>query len=401
MKRLLCLPSAYLALPLLLACGLTLLTYDLPVDYLPGLLLLAVVAAAIMLFDVQAGVRIPPAMRFRARSYAGTRDAFVALAFAGLIAVFCVLDLALFPIPLFDNPSSYAVMKGGHEHIRHVSDICWVLPPIGLLCARNRWLRNTLIAIGFVFPILVIDRNRVFATVFSFVLVIVLRRDEGRPLPWKTVGSLGFAGASAFSILGMLRSGPLDHVTLPFSAMYRAAPQGIKWLLLYASAGPYNFSAILARHYVNTSFLINQVVPLSGSVATAGTTIPLDASNINVGTEFFPFLMALGPIGAVASIVVLYAMLLWSVQRLRPTVPLFSLLIFLRVSYVCVMAPFAPQAYTWTNAGFIGLCLLMQVFAAWLPNRRFPESLGARPAGAGPEQVSATAAQTVSPSSPQ
>ena len=60
MKRLLCLPSTYLGLPILLACGLTLLTYDLSVDYLQGLLLLAVVAAAIMLFDVQAGVRIPP-----------------------------------------------------------------------------------------------------------------------------------------------------------------------------------------------------------------------------------------------------------------------------------------------------------------------------------------------------
>ena len=389
MKHLLCLPSAYLALPILVACGVTLFTYDLPVDYLQGLLLLVVIAAAIMLFDVQAGVRIPPATRFRARSYAGTRDAFVALAFAGLIAVFCVLDLALFPIPLFNNPSSYAVMEGGHEHIRHVSDICWVLPPIGLLCARSRWLRNALIAIGFLFPILVIDRNRVFATVFSFALVILLRRDEARPMPWKAVGFLGFAGISVFSILGMLRSGPLDHVTLPFSAMYRAAPEGIKWLLLYASAGPYNFSSILAKDYTNTSFLINQVVPLSGSVATAGTTIPLDAPNINVGTEFFPFLMALGPFGAVASIVVLYAMLLWSVQRLRPTVPLFSLLIFLRVSYVCVMSPFAPQAYTWTNAGFIGLCLVMQVFATWLPNRRAPASM------------SAMAAPIVSPSSSQ
>jgi hypothetical protein len=281
-------------------------------------------------------------------------------------------------------------MVGGHEHVRHVSDICWVLPPIGLLCARSRWLRNTLIAVGFLFPILVIDRNRVFATVFSFVLVIVLRRDEARPWPWKAVGSLGFAGISVFSILGMLRSGPLDHITLPFSAMYRAAPEGIKWLLLYASAGPYNFSSILAKGYANTSFLIHQVVPLSGSIATAGTTIPLDAPNINVGTEFFPFLMALGPFGAVASIVVLYAMLLWSVQRLRSTtVTLFPLLIFLRVSYVCVMSPFAPQAYTWTNAGFIGLCLLMQVVATWLPNRRSPVP------------VSATAAQTVSSSSPQ
>ncbi len=370
MKRLLCLPSTYLALPLLLSCALTLLTYDLPVDYLSGLLLLAVVAAAILLFDVQAGVRIPPPARFRVRSYAGTRDAFVALAFAGLIALFCVLDLALFPIPLFNNPSSYAAMGGGREHVRHVSDICWVLPPIALLCARSRWLRTTLIAIGFLFPILVIDRNRVFATVFSFALVILLRRDEARPLPWKAAGLLGFAGVSVFSVLGMLRSGTLDYITLPFSAMYRAAPEGIKWLLLYASAGPYNFSAILAKGYLNPSFLTHQVVPLSGSVATAGTGIPLDAPTINVGTEFFPFLMAWGPVGAVAAIVALYAMLRWSVRRLRASVSLFAVLIFLRVSYVCVMAPFAPQAYTWTNAGFIGLCLLMQAFAAWLPNRR-------------------------------
>src|SRR3546814_19181116 len=101
--------------------------------------------------------------------------------------------------------------------------------------ARNRWLRNTLIAIGFVFPILVIDRNRVFASVFSFALGILLRRDEAGPWPWKAVGSLGFTGVSVFSILGMLRSGPLDNITLPFSAMYRADPEGIKWLLLYAS----------------------------------------------------------------------------------------------------------------------------------------------------------------------
>lgn len=378
MKRLPCLPSAYLALPLLLACALTLLTYDLPVDYLSGLLLLAVVAAAILLFDVQAGIRIPSPARFRARSYVGTRDAFVALAFAGVVALFCVLDLALFPIPLFNNPSAYAAMGDGREHVRHVSDICWVLPPIGLLCARSRWLRTTLVAIGFLFPILVIDRNRVFATVFSFALVILLRRDEARPLPWRAVGLLGVAGVSVFSVLGMLRSGTLAYITLPFSAMYRAAPEGVKWLLLYASAGPYNFSAILAKGYVNTSFLTHQVVPLSGSVATAGTGIPLDAPTINVGTEFFPFLMAWGPIGAVAAIVVLYAMLRWSVQRLRASVSLFALLIFLRVSYVCVMAPFAPQAYTWTNAGFIGLCLLMQAFAAWLPNRRAAASGTAR-----------------------
>jgi hypothetical protein len=377
-KQLLRLPSTYLGLPLLLACGLTLLSYDVSADYMQGLLLLAVTALAIIMFDAWSGIRLPPVARFRVRQYAGTRDSFVALTFAGMIVLFCLLDLTLFPIALLDKPSSYATMEGGHEHIRHVSDMCWVLPPIGILCARNRWLRNTLIAVGIVFPVLVIDRNRVFASLFSLALVIALRRDEAKPLPWKTIGFLAVAGASTFSILGMLRSGSIEHVTLPFSAMYRAMPQGIKWLLLYGSAGPYNFSGILAKHYVNTSFLINQLVPMSGSVATAGTGIPLDASNINVGTEFFPFLMALGPFGAVVSIFVLYAMLLWSVQRLRPTVPLFSLLIFLRVSYVCVMAPFAPQAFTWTNIGFIVVCLVMQAFAALLPSRRTTQTIVAR-----------------------
>ncbi|MEP6906915.1 MAG: hypothetical protein ABI858_02875 [Pseudoxanthomonas sp.] len=373
MKRLLCLPSTYLGLPMLIACGLTLLTYDLSIEYLQGLLLLTVMAAAIILFDVQAGIRIPAAVRFRSRHYAGTRDSFVALVFAGLIVLFCLLDLALFPIPLLDKPSSYASMDGGREHLRHISDMCWVLPPIGLLCARSKWWRNLLITVGFVFPVLVIDRNRLFATVFSFALVIVLRRDEARRLPWKAVSLLAFGGVSVFSILGMLRSGPLDHVTLPFSATYLAAPQGIKWLLLYGSAGPYNFSAMLAKHYSNASFLIHQVVPFSGSVATAGTDIPLDAPNINVGTEFFPFLLALGAAGAVVAMIVLYAWLLWSVQRLRRTVPLFSFLIFLRVAYVCVMSPFAPQAFTWTNVGFIGICLFLQVFSAWLPRRALRE----------------------------
>jgi len=370
MNRLLRLPSTYLALPMLLACGLTLLAYDLPGDYVQGVLLLVMAALGILMVDLVAGPRLPAMARFRLRTYAGTREGFVGLAYAASIVLFCMLDLALFPIPLFDNPSSYATMEGGHEHIRHLSDMCWTLPPIGLLCARHAWLRRALIVTGVAFPVLVIDRNRIFAALFSLAIVMLLRRDPGRRLPWKSVVCLALLGAVVFSGLGILRSGSLDTVALPFSASYRAMPQGVKWLLLYVSAGPYNFGAMLAKHYVNASFLINQVVPMAGSIATAGTDIPLDAPNINVGTEFFPFLMALGPAGALASMLGLYGLLAWSVRRLQPAVSLFSLLIFLRVAYVCVMSPFAPQAYTWTNVGFIGICLLLQLLAAWLPVRR-------------------------------
>lgn len=369
MRQILRLPSFYLGIPILLTCGLTLLTYDLPFGYTGGIFLLALTAMAIVIFDIWIGVRIPEIARFRSHRYAGSREAFVALAFSAVIIVFCLLDIALFPIPLFDNPASYATMEGGREHIRHLSNLCWILPPVGILCVRSKWLRNMLIAIGLIFPVIVIDRNRIFATLYSFAIVILFRRDTTKPLPWKTIGFLALVGATVFSVLGTLRSGSLDTVALPFNRIYHAAPQGVKWLLLYMSAGPYNFGAIFAKHYSNASFLINQLVPLNGSVVTAGTDIPLDASNINVGTEFFPFLMAAGPAGAVVSVVLLYAMLLWSVRLLRRNVSLFHLLIFLRMSYVCVMSPFAPQAYTWTNFIFIALCLLLQVLAACLPNR--------------------------------
>lgn len=369
MRQLLRLPSFYLGIPILLTCGLTLLTYDLPYGYAQGIYLLAATAAGIVVFDTWMGVRVPEIARFRSYRYAGSREAFVALAFSAVIVVFCLLDITLFPIPLFDNPSSYATMEGGREHLRHISNMCWILPPVGMLCVRSRWLRNLLIAIGLIFPVIVIDRNRIFATLYAFAVVILFRRDAARPLPWKTIAFLTVIGATVFSVLGTLRSGTLDTVALPFNRAYHAAPQGVKWLLLYMSAGPYNFGAIFAKHYSNASFLINQLVPLSGSIATAGTDIPLDASNINVGTEFFPFLMAFGPAGAVISAILLYAMLLWSVRLLRRNLSLFALLIFLRMSYVCVMSPFAPQAYTWSNFSFIAICLLLQAFAACLPNR--------------------------------
>jgi hypothetical protein len=223
---------------------------------------------------------------------------------------------------------------------------------------------------GIVFPILVIDRNRIFASLFAVALVLVMRREEGRRLPWTSVVALALAGMALFAALGILRSGPLEGVTLPFGALYRASPPGVKWLLLYVSAGPYNFASMLAKHYENADFLLNQVVPLRGSIATAGTGIPLDSPTINVGTEFFPFLMALGPGGALAAILALYGLLVWSARRLRASTSLFSLLIFLRMAYVAAMAPFAPQAFTFMSAGFLALCLLMQLFAAWLPNRR-------------------------------
>ncbi|WP_115511246.1 hypothetical protein [Xanthomonas arboricola] len=362
-------PATYLALPMLLSCALTLLTYALPGDYLDGIALLAAAAAATCVLDAVLRVQLPAVERFRAYRYTGTRDAFLVMTLAAVVTLFCVVDVALFPIPLFSDPSSYATLSPLRAHVRHISNMCWILPPIALLCVRHRGLRAAMLTLGFVFPIVVIDRNRIFAGLFSFVLVMLLRRDPARRLPWKTIGLLMLAGGGVFSILGALRSGSLATVALPFSALYRAMPQGVQWLLLYISAGPYNFGAILAKGYVNASFLVNQLVPFSGSIATAGTSIPLDAPNINVGTEFFPFLMAWGAPGALLALLALYAGLVWSVRLLNSSLSIFHVLIFLRIAYACLMSPFAPQSFTWTNFGFIALCLVLHACTVLLPTR--------------------------------
>lgn len=362
-------PATYLFPSLVISCLVTVGIYQIPIDYIKGIFWLLFAAWQVFVLDLLIGIRLPSFERFRAYRYTGTRDAFLVMTLAAVVTLFCIVDVALFPIPLFSDPSSYATLSPLRAHVRHISNMCWILPPIALLCVRHRGLRAAMLTLGFVFPIVVIDRNRIFAGLFSFVLVMLLRRDPARRLPWKTIGLLVLAGGGVFSILGALRSGSLATVALPFSALYRAMPQGVQWLLLYISAGPYNFGAILAKGYVNASFLVNQLVPFSGSIATAGTSIPLDAPNINVGTEFFPFLMAWGAPGALLALLALYAGLVWSVRLLNRSLSIFYVLIFLRIAYACLMSPFAPQAFTWTNFGFIALCLVLHACTVLLPTR--------------------------------
>lgn len=366
MKSPLALPSTYVALPMLLSCAVTWITYDLPRGYGDGVVLLALAALVVLAVDLASGDRLPPRAAFRERSYVGTREGFVGLAFGMAVLCFCLLDVALFPAALLHDPGSYATMTGGHEHIRRIADMCWTLPVIGMLCTRVRALRHALVFAGLAFPVMVIDRNRIFASLFSMALVMLLRRDDRRPVPWKAVLLLGTIGCGAFAMLGMLRSGSVAQVLLPFGPLYRHAPPGVQWLLLYVTAGPYNFASMLAKGYRDPSILLGQLVPGSG----VAMPLPLDASNVNVGTEFLPFLLAGGPVLALAGLGLLYALMRWSVRRLHGGLSLFGLLIFLRMAYVCAMSPFAPQAFIWMNFGFIGLCLLMQLAATWLPDRR-------------------------------
>jgi hypothetical protein len=345
----------------------TFLTFDMPPGYGYGLAFLTALALVTMALDVMTGVQLPQRERFLSTNFMGSPEAVLARAMALFILLFCVLDLTLFPIPLISDPTQYATFDGGRNEVRHISNMVWVLPVVGLTCYRSRFIKLTFILASIAFPILVLDRNRLFASIIAVVMVMILYRR--RAIPWKTLIVLGVLSAALFSFLGSVRSGTLAWLTLPFSDIYNNAPEGVKWLLLYVGAGIYNFSSILAKGYVNATFLINQLVPGAGSTTTIGTDIPFDSITINVGTEYFPFLMALGIGGAMVAALVLYIGLNLSILLLRWRISPFTLLVFLRLSYVCIMASFAPQAFIWTNFAFIILCLGMMAFAALLPRK--------------------------------
>lgn len=357
-------PSIFFSLPLLGSCLIALLTFELPKGYGVGISILMVVAALALVFDAVLGVRLPSRRELQLVPFDRAPECYWVKVLACLVLVACILDLTLFPLPLL-NPEIYANFDGGRSHVRHISNMCWVLPIVGLLCYPDKRIRFFFIAVGLAFPVLVLDRNRLFASVYGLAITLVFF--SKRQIPWKTLIVSLLGALLLFAKLGQFRSGRLDWVALPFSEFYAAASPGFKWILLYIGAGIYNFSSIMAKGYIDSDFLINQLVPQAGGVETLGTTIPFDEPVINVGTEYFPFLMAWGAVGAVGAALFLYLSLVASAHffRMRPNV--ISLLIFLRISYSCVMAGFAPQAYTWTNLGFIALCLLMQIFTYRVP----------------------------------
>lgn len=358
-------PSFYIATPFLTSITTYFLSFNFSYQQLPGIGVLLGFAIGAVLFDVCLKVRLPPLSEFRELSFLGTREAFVFVPFGLLIVIFCVLDLTLFPIPLLTDPTTYATFTEGRNHIRHVSSLCWILVPIALLCSRRNSIRVTFLAVAFLFPILVIDRNRLFASLYSLALLVLLR---SYVLPWKQISIALLSGSAMFAFLGSIRTGTLGHLPLPFSELFRFVPPGLQWLLLYASAGVYNFASFVAKDYRNSEFLAFQLLLGDGKMPDQ-SVIPLDAPTINVGTEFFPFLLAFRLEGVVLSMIALYLMLLWSVKLVGPTPRFVPLLIFIRVGYVSAMSPFAPQAFTFTNFASIGLFVSLWAVAKLLPSR--------------------------------
>src|SRR5256885_5060710 len=113
-------------------------SFELSVNLLGGVLFFTTAAAAIVTLDFVLKIRLSPLSAFRGMDFSETRQGLVAAALCCVVALFCLIDLSAFPIPLMVDPASYATFEDGRNHVRHISNLSWILPPLALLCFKSR-----------------------------------------------------------------------------------------------------------------------------------------------------------------------------------------------------------------------------------------------------------------------
>lgn len=287
--------------------------------------------------------------------------------YAFFILFFCFIDLIVNGVKLLE-PGGYADLSATGTHVRHISNMVWTLVPVAYFCVSKPWLRKVLIFCAVVFPILFVDRNRLIQTFYCLVFLSISMKQGKSFSSSKLIFSL-VCVLAGFAFLGFIRSGEdafvvsssgyyLEENSYPLAGWFEILPVGLQQILLYIVSPLFNFATIFESEYRDSSLLVAQIFPflLNGS---SEANIPVLVPRFNVGTEFFPFLLAGGAWLVVISVVLAAIILFLAKNLFQKNTNIFTLLIFLRVSYCSLMLGFAPQLFTYTNFVFVFLCLFI------------------------------------------
>lgn len=93
-----------------------------------------------------------------------------------VILIFCIFVTLFGPLDIYINgfkllnPESYTVFNGIGRYIRHITTLSWILIPITFIFINNRPLKFLLFFYALLFPILIVDRNRLFLSSYTFIL---------------------------------------------------------------------------------------------------------------------------------------------------------------------------------------------------------------------------------------
>lgn len=299
---------------------------------------------------------------------------------AFIVLAVCFLIILLSPLDIYQNgfklrhPNTYAEFHGIGRYIRHITNLCWICIPITFLFVKNRSLKLILVTYAIIFPILIVDRNRLLLSCYALLLSFILT-----DCPFKTTQKKFFHKVllilipilfiSIFAIVGHFRSGSgfwvpssgsaLKEGAFPLTLSFYYLPNLLQQVVLYMTTPIFNFATIVSHDFINPDFLLSQLSPFGREQFDVYPYAPVLVPRFNVGTEFYPFLLygGLSLFGCAFYIFLLaFALAIMLFQR-YPNI--FTFLIFIKLSYGVLFMGFGPQFYMLLNLMFIILMFVL------------------------------------------
>lgn len=384
--------SLFLAIPILLSVALYFISFNATkISTIP--LIFTGAAALIVLCEIffhRRQRKIDSSLKGPITVQKGSASALEIIlgAFCCTILAASILDLYVHGVILFEERWRYSVFTEFERRIRHISLLVWTFAPISISGLFSRRTRVFLIFWAIAFPILVLDRNRLLAGLYSALATwLLLNWDQFQQTKkYLVIAIATLSCIVTFCGLGMIRSGNNailstyqdsrlsqlavmgtpqpqfscsipDH--LPVQENIKTLPPSLQWLALYMASPIYNLEIQHRCDIRDSSLLKAQIIPLWKRYNSPGEPL-LVSPRMNVGTEALPFYLALGPIGLLLCLFLAVVTLKLSAGFLKKAQDVFSLLIFLRLSYCAIFFCFAPQFFLWTTFGFVALILCVR-----------------------------------------
>ncbi len=367
----------YFLLPIYVALALLILFFNIPEQYYFGVFIFYVIVTVPILLSI---LLYPP--------YTNLIDAYSSMYRPFLhkvvILLLCILVITFSPLDIYVNglkllnPSSYAEFHGPGRFIRHITDLCFILIPVAFTMLRSKALKVLFISYALLFPILIVDRNRLLMSCYGFFLCIFLTNNVSSKSRLKKSNyflffAIAFFCIFVFALVGHFRSGHALMVAssgalikegqFPLTELFVNLPILFQQIILYVTTPIFNFATIVTEQFNNPDLLLSQFSPFSRENFDAYPYTPILVARFNVGTELFPFLLYAGlPMVCMAFLGILFGFL-FAFYFVKQHCNIFTLLIFIKISYCVLFIGFAPQFYILLNLIFVILMFFLWFFS--------------------------------------
>ncbi len=369
----------YLLFPLYFNLVLIGIFYNIPDGFLNSLLALFLVITPIWILSL-----VVINFNFNLKSignkiFAATEYKKSSVLLALIVIISGPIDIYINGFKLLD-PGSYAEFNGYGRYVRHISGLCWLLVPIAFIFINSKILKSTLILCAIIFPILIVDRNRLFMTFYAIIFCSCIQVSKKiKKYRSKTnyrILILILILIIIFSVLGSYRSGDALFIDssgdalidgyLPLNKLFYYVPTIFQQVIIYLTTPLFNFATVVYYDFSNEIFLLSQLSPFDRLSYEVYPYAPIMVQRFNVGTEFYPWLLY----GGLPLVALSFSLMLLSFYgavkliSIRPNI--YTLVIFLKISYAMLFMGFGPQFYILLNLSFVLL-----IFFIWFTAKNF------------------------------